>query len=332
MKDYAIIYNPTAAAGRIRKQMSLARKYLDEQHINYDLFETQHSAHAIELAMQVAKDGYRVIAAGGDGTCNEVLNGVMKSQTNALFGMIPMGTGNDIPGAIGYRPDIRRAVEIIAQGTLGRNDVGRATNAVGEQRYFLGIGSQGFDAEVTKRTNEAPKRLPGTWNYIASVVKTVFGFKKRMIRCSMDSDHYEGVCNLIAVANGKSYGGWMYMAPRACSNDGIFHLSIPEMGTVELLRKFKMMYDRTLHPDPHIKEYCSKHIKIEMVKETDEPYLAQVDGELIGPLPVEYECLQLGYEFIRPSEDEAEAWFMEKYGKRFKEHLQKLKQQGSAYY
>ncbi|MHA1672673.1 MAG: diacylglycerol/lipid kinase family protein [Promethearchaeota archaeon] len=332
MTDYSLIYNPTAAAGKTRKEFDLALKALDNLGVSYQLVKTEHFSHAITLAEQAAKDGFRVIGAGGDGTCNEVLNGVIRSNSKNLLAFIPMGTGNDIPGAIGYRPDVKRACEIIASGKTGKADVGISINAEDQSRYFLGIGSQGFDAEVTKRTNEGSKRLSGTWNYIASVVKTVFGFKKRKIRLIHDEGTYEGFCNLVAVGNGPTYGGWMYMCPRARVDDGKFHVSMVNMGRFELLAKFNTMYSKTLHPDSHIQEFVSKKVKIEMVNEDDAPYIGQVDGEIIGNLPIRYEFLPGGYEFIKPEENEAEQWFMQKYGKKFSAYVERLRKDGIDYY
>jgi len=333
MKDYAIIHNPTAKAGKTRKEFEIVKKKLDSLGLSYDLFQTEHFGHAIQLAEEKAKDGYRIVGWGGDGTCNEVLNGVIKSGTKALLGFIPMGTGMDIPGAVGYRPDkIQRACEIIANGKSSKKDVGLSINANQEKRYFLGIGSQGFDAEVTKRTNEGNKNLSGTWNYIASVVKTVFGFKKRKLRVTFDNEVYEGICNLVAVGNGPTYGGWMYMCPRARLDDGLFHISVIEMGRFELLYNFNTMYSRTLHPHKHVRDFISKKVKIEMVDSEDEPYIGQVDGEIIGDLPIEYEALSNAYEFICPEVSEAEIWFQEKFGKKFAQYRKKLQESGSSYF
>jgi len=332
MTDYAIIHNPTAAAGKTKKQFKIAIETLNNMQISYELHETEYEGHAIELARNLANEGMRIIGAGGDGTCNEVLNGVMAAKSKTLVGFIPMGTGNDIPGAIGYAPNVKRACEIIAQGKSGLADVGRATTKDGKVYYFLGIGSQGFDAEVTKRTNEGSKRLPGTWNYVASVVRTVFGFKKRKLRVTLDADVFEGYCNLVAVGNGPSYGGWMYMCPRATVNDGLFHVSIVQMGVVELLLKFNSMYSKTLHPDPHVTEYVSKTVKIEMVDQDSEPYIGQVDGEIIGDLPISYDCIPNGFEFIRPEQNEAHEWFMKKYGAKYLKHVRKLQAADVVYH
>lgn len=332
-KDYAIIYNPVAAAGKLNDKFNLTLKTLDNLNVSYQIFKTEHFQHAITLAHETAKDGYSVVGVGGDGTCNEVLNGVIKSHSNALLGFIPIGTGMDIPGAIGIRPDnIKRACEIIAKGKTGKSDIGLSINSKNDQRYFLGIGSQGFDAEVTKRTNESQKSMNGTQNYVLNVLKTVWAFKKRKIRVTLDHDKWEGLSNLVAVGNGPTYGGWMYMCPKANVHDGLFHISIIDIASLPLLINFNSMYSRNFQPNKNVFEFVSKNVKIEMINEDDEPYIGQVDGEIIGNLPITYKALRDGYEFIQPEKNEAEQWFQEKHGKKFAKYVRKLRKKGLTYY
>jgi diacylglycerol kinase (ATP) len=317
MADHAIVFNPVAGgAEKAKNDIEFARKCLDDLNVSYKIFATEYAQHAIELASQCAKDGYRVLAAGGDGTHNEVLHGVITSNSGALCGFIPLGSGNDIPGAIGIRPDIKRACEIIAEGKSSKADIGLAKTDVGVERYFLGIGSQGFDAEVARRAN-----LPGaSKNYSAIVMKAVFSWKSKEIKVTMDDEVYEGKANLTAVGNGPTYGGWMYVCQNARVDDGIFHISIVDIGKLKLLLQFKRMYKAKLLPHPNVYVHTSKKVRIEMKDpEEPEPYHCQVDGEVIGNVPVNYECIKDGYEFIRPEIDEVAEAFKEKYGRYFYE-------------
>jgi len=311
--DYAIIYNPIAGKPeQTEKDIEYAKKCLDDFNISYKLFKTEFAGHAINLANQLAKEGYQVIGAGGDGTCNEVFHGVISSNSGALCGFIPMGSGNDIPAAIGITPDIKRACEIISENHTSKSDIGFAKTDEGVERYFLGIGSQGFDSEVARRSNENKEK-----NYNAIILKTLFSWKSREIRVTMDNDTYEGMANLAAVGNGGAYGGGMYVCQRAKVDDGLFDISVVDIGKFKLLFQFKRMYDASLLPHPDISEYQSKKVRIEMKNPEDEPYLCQVDGEILGPLPVTYESIKDGYEFIRPKTDEVAEAFKEKYGRYF---------------
>ncbi len=315
MEDYAIIYNPESGKGKgAKKDINFMEKCLKELDISYKLFETEYMRHAIELGRELAKEGYRVIGAGGDGTCNEVMNGVITSNTNALCGFIPMGSGNDIPAAIGIPPDIKRSCGIVAEGNSSKSDIGFAKTDTGIERYFLGIGSQGFDSDVTRRFNEAKRGK----SYVTQTLKALLPWKNKRIKVTMDNDTYEGYANCLAVANGPSYGGFMYICQKARVDDGIFHVNIVDISKFKLLKHFNRMYKATLLPHPNIYEFTSKKVRVEMLdSEESNPYICQVDGEILDPLPVNYECIKEGYEFIRPQVDEVAEDFKKEHGRYF---------------
>jgi len=314
--DYAIIYNPIAGGSKqAATDIEYAKKCLDDLKLSYKFFETEYAGHAIELAAQLAKEGYRVVGAGGDGTCNEVMHGVISSKSGALCGFIPMGSGNDIPAVIGITPDIKRACEIISEGYTSNSDIGFAKTDEGVERYFLGVGSQGFDAEVARRANENQDK-----NYNTIVIKTLFAWKTKEIKVVMDKESFEGMANLTAVGNGGAYGGGMYICQKASVEDGLFDVSVVDISKFKLLFQFKRMYSASLLPHPDVFEYQSKKVRMEMAKSEDEPYLCQVDGEVLGNLPVTYETIKDGYEFIRPKTNEVAEAFKEKYGHYFYEY------------
>ena len=315
MEDYAIVYNPIAKGGKTKEDLEYAFKCLKSLKVSYKLVETEYHGHAIELARQLAKEGYRIIGMGGDGTCNEVMEGIITSKTGVLCGFIPMGSGNDVPAAIGIIPDIKRACEIIAEGKSSKTDIGFAKTDEGVERHFLGIGSQGFDSEVARRVNEKEVK-----NYNMMVLKVALSWKNKEVIVKMDNNTYEGKANLVAVGNGGSYGGGMYICQRARVNDGLFDISVASIGKFKLLMVFKRMYTASLLPHPNLAEYRSKKVRIEMKNQDDKPYLSQVDGEMLGPLPVTYETIKDGYEFIRPEIDEVAEAFKKEHGRYFYEY------------
>ncbi|MHA2127874.1 MAG: diacylglycerol/lipid kinase family protein [Promethearchaeota archaeon] len=313
MEDYALIYNPLAGSKKKgTSDIDLTRQCLDDLKVSYKIFQTEYAGHAIELADQLGKDGYRIIGAGGDGTCNEVLHGVISSGSGAVCGFIPMGSGNDVPAVIGITPDIKRACEIIAEGYTGKSDIGLALKDDGIKRYFLGVGGNGFDAEVARRANENKEK-----NYNAMVLKALIAWRSKNLKVIMDNDTYEGPANLVAVGNGGSYGGGMYICQKAKVDDGLFDISIVNIKKLKLLFQFKKMYSGSLSPHTDVYEHQSKKVRIEMTNPNDTPYLCQVDGEMLGPIPVTYETLKDGQEFIRPKINEVAEAFKEKYGQYF---------------
>jgi diacylglycerol kinase (ATP) len=314
MKDHALIYNPSSAAGKSKASFQLAISTLEKLGVSYETKKTEYPGHAIPLARELADDGYRIIGCGGDGTCNEVFNGAISSGKKPPVGFIPMGSGNDIPGAIGIIPEVKRACEVISEGFSETCDIGLATSATGENRYFIGIGSQGFDAEVTRRANKGTKRLSGTWNYVAATVATATYFKAQEIKMTMDHDTFEGVALLAAVGNGPSYGGWMYMCADACIHDGTFHVVVlGKMSKLRVMINFTKMYYKQHLALPAIHSYESKKVTIEMLHPEKNPYLYQLDGEVLGPVPVTYEAIADGYEFIKPRKNEVLLEFNKKY-------------------
>ena len=312
MVDHAIVYNPSANKGKAKEEIEDVKKHLDKLNVSYKVHETEYAEHAIHLANQLAKDGYRVIGAGGDGTANEVLHGVITSNTRELCGFIPMGSGNDIPAAVGYRADIKRACEIIAEGYSSKSDIGYAKKDDGTERYFLGIGSQGFDSEVARRSNEDKEK-----DYNLIILNVLKDFESQEIIVKMDNDTFEGEATLAAVGLSGAYGGGMFICQRASLEDGLFDISIVNIDKIKLARQFRRMYNASLLPHPDIQEYQSKKVRIEMRTFERESYVSQVDGEVLGPLPINYECIQDGYEFIRPKINEFAEEFKEKYGHYF---------------
>jgi diacylglycerol kinase (ATP) len=320
MKDFALVYNPSSAAGKSKASFQMALSTLEKLGVSFEAKQTEYPGHAISLARELANDGYRIIGCGGDGTCNEVFNGAISSGKKPLVGFIPMGSGNDIPGAIGILPDVKRACEVVAEGYSETCDIGLATDDKGAKRYFIGIGSQGFDAEVTRRANKGKKRLSGTWNYVAATIAAATYFKDKDIKVTMDHDTFEGQAILAAVGNGPSYGGWMYMCADACIHDGEFHVVIlGKMSKFRVMLNFTKMYYKQ-HLSLHaIHSFESKHVKVEMLHPEKKPYLYQIDGEVLGPVPVTYEAIADGYEFIKPRKNEVLLEFNKKYEKFIKD-------------
>ena len=309
MIDYAIIYNPTANKGNVGRQIDDVCKFLKDLNVNFELHASKYAGHAIELASSLAKEGLRIIGAGGDGTANEILHGTIISKTGALCGFIPMGSGNDIPAAVGYRADMQRACEIIAEGYFAKSDVGYARRDDGTERYFLGIGSQGFDSEVARRSNENKEK-----DYNMIILTLLREWENQEIIVKMDNDTFEGEANLAAVGLSGAYGGGMFICQRASTEDGLFDISIVNIDKVKLARQFRKMYNASLLPHPDVSEFRSKKVRIEMINSEQAPYYCQVDGEVLGLVPVTYECIADGYEFIRPKTNEFAEEFKQKYG------------------
>jgi diacylglycerol kinase (ATP) len=248
MPRYKIILNPISGHGKGKTSIPLIRNLLADLSLDYDLVETCRPWHAAELATQAVEDGFDVIvAAGGDGTSNEVLNGLMlaKSRPGApsslpAMGILSVGRGNDFAYGMGIPSDLEAACHALADNKRRRVDVGCIYGGdYPNGRYFgNGVGI-GFDAvvgfEAAKMT-----RLRGFPNYIVAALKTIFlYFKAPTVQIQWDQDAQQLSTLMISVMNGRRMGGGFMMAPQGEPDDGLFDLCIARQ--VSRMRVFTLI-------------------------------------------------------------------------------------------
>jgi YegS/Rv2252/BmrU family lipid kinase len=300
LKWLAII-NPTSGGGRtLGRWKSQIKPILGKFNIKYDEAFTKHPKHAIELTHKEIENYDGVLAIGGDGTTNEVLNGILSSSTpDKIFGIIPTGTGNDIANTCQVHLDITKACLILVPGKniIKKIDIGvvKGRNFEGKniERYFAGVASFGFDAEVGYDTNKRSKRFPGTINYIISVFKTLITVKDRLFKISLiEGNETTQIINeqafLLAVGNGKSYGGGMLICPDADIYDGRFHGTIlKKVSKIEFTKVFPSVYKGEHVTHPAIRLFEGPELLVQTNKRT----LYQVDGEILGYTPVKVTTL-----------------------------------------
>lgn len=284
MKEFFLIINPAAGGGRVEKMWNEQIKPLvDDQGLKYDFEFTTHSQHAIEIAQTRVNEGYRIICSiGGDGTANEVLNGVLKAEKPGVFAAIPVGTGDDIPTTYGIpEGDLEAAVVCLLNGQNKVFDIGYCEAA---DRYFGGVASMGFDAEVADRTNKGSKRLSGTKNYQIALLKTILKFKPYNLSITIDENPpIEGQRMLVAIGNGKRYGGGMHICPKAKVTDGKFAATtLSKISRITLLRIFPKVYDGMHVGHKSVETFEGTSIYVDSPKKK---CLYQVDGEIMGFLP-----------------------------------------------
>lgn len=301
MKWLAIL-NPTSAAGRSLKRFNQMKPYLNRLKIDFDEIKTDYIFHGIELAKQGIDDGYDgIISVGGDGTTHEIFNGILTSKNKRTpLAILPTGTGNDMPNAIGLplpnqKDGLKLACKIIASGLDKPVDVGKITSVDfnGEKitKFFCGVLSFGFDAEVTFATNNMSKRLPGTLNYLKSLISGIFVTKPRKYKIRLlDQDKdVEHTFYQVAIGNGAYYGGGMKICPQASIRDGKFQIMglTNEMTKIKLISAFGSVYSGDHIKYPEVKLYETSKLTIKTELKT----LWQADGEVLGTTPAKVECL-----------------------------------------
>lgn len=232
MTQYKIIVNPISGRGTGKKSIPTIKSLLTELNVSFELSETQRPMHAKELAEQAVQEGFDVVvAAGGDGTVNEVLNGLMhakvKFNKSAAMGVLGVGRGNDFAYGIQVPHDLNRDCHILASDHRIAIDVGYVEGGnYPEGRYFgNGIGI-GFDTVVGFEAAKL-KYLSGFPSYAVAAIKTIFLYTKvPLIRLTTDDQTLTLPALMVSVMNGQRMGGGFLMAPEGDPTDGLFNICI----------------------------------------------------------------------------------------------------------
>jgi len=284
MKKIKLILNPVAGRGYSIKAEADICRYLKKEELDFELVHTERKGHAIELAEQAVKDGFEIIAAaGGDGTTNEVINGMMSASTQKekfdhSLALFPTGSGNDFTYSAGVPTDFHQICRMISKGKTRIVDLGKVTLPGKAPRYFdnqLGIG---FDGVVTLEARKF-KRVRGMALYLPVVFKTVFLTNKATrVTIEYDGKKLQLPTVQVSVANGIREGGGFYMAPVAKPDDGFFDLIIvAEIGKFAMLGIIPKFMKGT-----HIEHKATTTLRAKKVTITSEDDLiAHFDGEMM---------------------------------------------------
>jgi YegS/Rv2252/BmrU family lipid kinase len=237
MPTHKIIVNPVSGRGNGAASIPLIRQLLGSHNLQYDLVQTLRPWHAAELAEQAVRDSYEVIVSvGGDGTANEVLNGLMRAQASrphaalpATMGILCVGRGNDFAYGMGLPSDLESGCQVLAHNRRRTVDIGRVSGGdFPHGRYFgNGVGI-GFDAVVGFEALKM-KRLSGFPSYIVAALKTIFlYYQAPEVQILFDGQDIRLRALMVSVMNGRRMGGGFRMAPAALQDDGLFDLCIAE--------------------------------------------------------------------------------------------------------
>lgn len=293
---HLFIINPAAGKGKTLKLIPIIEKIFNEKNEEYKIEVTKYVGHATELAKNYSElENYRIYSVGGDGTLNEVLNGMVNTQSS--LAVIPSGSGNDFIKSI-YKYSKKEEIEKILIKTINGNehaiDLGKVNN-----RYFLNIASVGFDAEVASNSIKF-KKLPlinGTIAYILGILITVFKYKSYNLNIEVDGNKFLIKALLIAVANGKYYGGGINVTPKAKLNDGLFDICIIEtVGRLKILGLFPKVIRGTHENIKQVSFNNGQFVKIH----SNETMAFNIDGEIISGNDAEFQVIKDGINIVIP--------------------------------
>lgn len=295
-KGSFFVVNRVAAGGKTATVWPAIEAQLRSLGLTFDYRFTDAPNHATTLAREAVEQGYEtVVAVGGDGTANEVVNGLIAPGANragANLGVIITGRGSDLARTIGIPSNYTEACARLAGERTMTVDLGLVTfNQEGEQRqrYFVNVGGGGFDAEVAYRANRAPNFMGGTIPYLTSLVTTLLAYRNKAVELTLDDQEpINMVVNSVVVANCQYFGGGMKVAPEADPNDGLFDvIVIGDIDKIEFLMTVPKVYDGTHITHPQVYSYRAKRVEVR----SEQELLLQVEGEVCGHTPLTFDIV-----------------------------------------
>jgi YegS/Rv2252/BmrU family lipid kinase len=284
MTKYKIIANPNAGHGKGARAIPVIEAELTHLGLDFDLVRTERVGHGIELAREAALAGYEVIvAAGGDGTVNEVLNGLMEARQSSkkrpALGVICAGRGNDFAPCLNIPEDLPCGCQVLKEDHRRIIDIGRVAGGKFPQgRYFANNVGVGFDAIGTIEVAKLPEW--GMFSFLIAILKTIFlYYKGPTVRLDYDDQTLTTSTMMLLTMNGKRMGTGFKMAPDSKPDDGLFDLVIVRQ--VSRLRIFSLIphfMKGTQGTQPEIRTLRAAKVAISAVEGT---LPAQSDGEII---------------------------------------------------
>jgi YegS/Rv2252/BmrU family lipid kinase len=305
-EKWFIIVNPNAGKQKGKQDWKRITGLMAEAGLDYMSFFTRHRGHAIELTRKYIQAGFRkFIVVGGDGTLNEVVNGIFTQHhadpSTILLGMIPVGTGNDWCRMFGIPNDYRKAIALIVRHHIFVQDVGllRYHHHDGgtAQRYFVNIAGMGFDAMVLEKANRDKELGKGNpLSYFVHIFASLFSFKTTHTTITTDDQTIEPEVFSMSVAIGQYNGGGMKQAPLAVADDGLFDLTvIRPIGKFKVMRNILKLLDGSYTRLPEVISFKTRNIQIDSQPELQ----VEADGESLGHSPFSFSIIPLGLRIIR---------------------------------
>lgn len=306
-----VIANPKSQGGALGKRWpELADEIRRE--LPFEEALTTGPGDATRLARAAVRSGADiVVAVGGDGTINEVMNGWFEDgqpiATTTALGVLPFGTGGDFVRTVDIPKNFPKAVKVIAAGVRKRIDVGRLeftlrTGGTGV-RMFINIASFGMSGMTDRLVNESQKRLGGRLAFFTASARAMWGYTNQRVRMIFDeraADAVDLTINTVAVSNGRYFGGGMQIAPEAELDDGRFDvIALGDMGMADFVLRSRRLYAGTHLTMPKVSHRRAASVRAEpgdsqAIVELD------VDGETPGILPATFTCVPRALDLIVP--------------------------------
>ncbi len=306
-----VVVNPASAGGRTARRWPAIRRALDAAGLRYTAHDTLGRGDAAELTRTAIRDRgiRRVVAVGGDGTLNEVVNGCFDEEGRPLapdltLGVVSSGTGTDFRRALGLPSDPVAAARLLGSAVPRPIDIGRAVFRDGSQRLFLNVASCGISADVVSRVERHRHRGVGMWRraaFLRAAVAALLVDSKHDIELTIDSETRRLRVEEVAIANGRDYGGGMRIAPQARIDDGLLDVAIVgDISRAGALRAIPRLYRGTHGSHPAVTMLQARSIRISPTGAAEPPPV-ETDGERVGTAPVEITVLPGALRILAPA-------------------------------
>jgi len=303
MTTAKIIVNPYAGRWKAQAAVRDIEQACQKMGLDFELVVTSGPGHGIELARAAALAGFSpIVAAGGDGSISEVVNGLVQAAGDDVagpLGVIPLGSADDFSDMLGLEKEVEAACRVIIARHMRTIDVGCVNG-----RFFDNNSAIGLEPMVTI-TQSAMKRIKGTPRYILAALKTILSHEPWHVRLAWDDGDYEGPVALVSVGNTRRTGGAFWMTPRAEPDDGYLDFVFTgKLGRLKLLRLLPTTFDGSHIEHPEVAYARTTRLTIEC----DPPTPIQADGELfeLSATHIEYTILPGRLQVIVPASADVE--------------------------
>ena len=293
MTENVFLVNPAAANG------STGRRWPEIAHqaagvgLEGDALLSERRGHLGELAREAALAGSRLlVVVGGDGSINEVVNGLAGIENPPAVALIPRGTGGDFVRTFGIPDDIAAAARVALTGDTQAIDLGRVSyrswDGTDGSALFANVASAGMSGAIAQRANDTSKALGAKASYLWATFAVFAGWSAVETRLTVDDETRSGRMFDVVVANGRFFGGGMKMCPDAVPGDGLLDVvTIGDVTKRDLVLTMPKIYRGTHLPHPKAEALRGRVVTVE----TDEPVPVELDGEQPGTTPARFEVL-----------------------------------------
>lgn len=289
-----LIINPASGTDSKKNIPEDVASAIDQKKQDLIIRVTGYPEHATEIARQAAKKKYKyVIAAGGDGTVNEVARELVNTDT--ILGILPLGSGNGLARDLGIPIDIEKALEIIINAHTRKIDYGVANGHI----FFCTCGF-GFDAFVSGRFAEDKKR--GPLGYVRNVLESVVDFRAEEYEITYDEGSLTEKAFILTCANASQYGNEAYIAPNASMDDGMMNVSILKpLNALEIPQTTIQLFTKNIEKNSKMISLLTQKLHIKRAS----PGLMHMDGEpVLTDSKIEVRVIPKGLNVFTPTPSE----------------------------